>query len=95
MQYIYSINNVLQNKKQKTIMQKIIHNSNYNYRAFNQNIADNRFSGVNSNYTIFPDVQVNYPKPYMTGKCVIDRERKQIPFNIHKEPRLFSHLVND
>lgn len=95
MQFITSVNNVLQNKKNKMIMNKVIYNTNYDYRASNQNVVDNRFASVTSKYTISPDIPVNYPKPYMTGQCVVDKERKQIPFNIHKAPRLFSDIVKD
>ena len=79
----------------KTMMKAVLQNTNYNYRAYNQNVVDNVYANVNTKYTITPDINIHYPKPYMTGKCVTDKERKQIPFDIHQKPRLFSDIIRN
>jgi hypothetical protein len=67
--------------------------TNYNYKASNEGKLDNQLSCLNCNFILHPGVDITYPKPYNTGKCVSKKERKQISFDIHKQPRLFSDLV--
>jgi len=68
--------------------------SNYNYRASNESDTGNQYSCATCNFVLHPGVDVTYPQPYNTGKCVSKQERKQIPFDIHKQDRLFSDLVD-
>jgi len=65
--------------------------TNYNYRAYNVSDLDNSYSGVTSNYRIRPNIEVVYSSPYNTGTCVQPSERKQTPFDIQKNPRMFSN----
>ena len=67
--------------------------TNYNYRASNQHKVDNRYAGLTENYTIFPEIQVNYPVPYETGKCVSKKERTQVGFDIQHKPRFFTEIT--
>lgn len=68
--------------------------TNYNYRASNEGSLDNQYSCPTCNFLLHPGVDITYPQPFNTGKCVSKEERKQIPFDIHKQPRLFSDLVD-
>ena len=69
--------------------------SNFNYKASNEHLMDNVYLGVDKKYTIRPDINITYPIPFNTGKCVLKKERKSEPFDIHKQPRLFSDLVDN
>lgn len=95
MDFLSFSNNKIYNKKNKNGMKQVLSHTNYNYRAFNQNTVDNSYASISGKYTISPDIKTTYPKPYMTGKCVSSKERTQVPFNMHKQPRLFSELVNN
>lgn len=95
MEFISYPRNAVQNKKHKDAMKQVIGNTNYNYRAHNQSITDNQYASVSGKYTIFPGIEVNYPQPYMTGKCVSAKERKQIPFDLHKKTHTFSDLIRN
>jgi len=73
-------------------LEKIIF-TNYNYRASNENQLDN-YSCTTCNYILHPNVNITYPKPFNTGKCVSPKEREQVPFDIHKNSRLFSDIID-
>jgi hypothetical protein len=95
MEFISCPNNKRINKHNNDMMKAVLQNTNYNYRASNQNVVDNTFASVTSSYMITPKINIHYPKPYMTGKCVSDKERKQEPFDIHTQPRLFSDVIRN
>lgn len=95
MEFISTYNNNRYAKEYNCNIKKLICNTNYNYRAHNQNVVDNQFADVKGSYMIPVEIPIKYPTPYMTGKCVSDKERKQIPFNIHTKPRLFSDIIRN
>ena len=93
MEFLSKEKNDMYRSNYECSIKNMICNTNYNYRASNTSNVDNQYSCVKCNYTIHPDINIYYETPYNTGKCVIKLERKQIPFDMHKNPRLFSNFT--
>lgn len=93
MEFISNSNSQRYRQNYQRNINKMIY-TNYNYRASNQGTLDNQFSCTTCNFILHPDINITYPQPYNTGQCVAKDERKQIPFDIQKQTRPFSDIVD-